>query len=58
MQMVQAAYTKFREKWDTSIGEVYSGLLDFDWEKLHTQKVDFSEYEPAKPLDLQICQIV
>lgn len=58
MQMVQAAYTKFREKWDNSLRENYSGDLDFDWEKLHTQPVDFSEYEPAKPLDLQICQVL
>lgn len=58
MQMVQAAYTKFREKWDTSLREVYSGSLDFDLEKLHTQKVEFSEYEPAKPLDRQICQVL
>lgn len=57
MQMVQAAYTKFREKWDTSLRETYSGSLDFNFEKLHTKKVEFSEYEPAKPLDPQICQV-
>lgn len=58
MQMVQAAYTKFREKWDTSLREIYSGILDLNLEKLHTQKVHFSEYEPAQSLDLQICQVL
>jgi GT2 family glycosyltransferase len=56
MEMVQTAYTKFREKWDTSMPEIYPGSVNFNWQKLHSQKVDFSEYEPPQSLDLQICQ--
>lgn len=58
MQMVQAAYINFREKWDTSLPETYPGYLNFDFEKIFAQKVNFSEYEAPKPLDLEICQVL
>lgn len=58
MEMVQAAYAKFREKWGISIPEIYSGLSALDFDKLIQQKVSFSEYEAPISLNSQLCEVL
>jgi len=44
MQIVQAAYTEFRNKWDPALPEVYPLVINIDFHRLQTIPISFELY--------------
>ena len=58
MQVVNAAYQAFREKWDTSLPPVYPGVDAIPLESLRLRPpLAGGEFQPAISPDPAICQI-
>jgi GT2 family glycosyltransferase len=59
MHVVNAAYGRFREKWDPSLPELYPGIKEIDFARLRTlPEVPFSLHEPAPVLTPEIGRLV
>lgn len=59
IEMVHTAYSKFREKWQNSLPEIYTDIKDIDFEKLtKSQDINFSEYQEPIVLNLQFCEVL
>ncbi len=58
MQEVQQAYTKFREKWDTTLPEQYPGVKAIDFSRLIDKvNVGFNEYEEPVNSNMVECEL-